>query len=622
MLEPKTLILVLSLVALPLRPAIQPAEDLERNAQELAKRGEWEKSLPLWKQLISRHPESLSLVFNLALCYYNTGQVQNAITALERLEVQVAADPASLNLLGRLHSQAAKSETALDYFHKAAHLDPANMDYQVDLVTHLIQVSRENEAMEALEVGMSRFPASLRLHYLMGVLQERLGKSEEAARIYQDLIGSKPDFEPPYVALGKLLLQTGLAAEAAKVLEPALDRGLQNPLLIAVYCNALLDAYPGNELPQVENYLSKLVQDSREWEVPHLLLAKYQLELGRAESGLEHLDQILRTQPDHWEALFLSARALKDLGQQNLADIRFSRALLSLKSEGPDKACAGADRAHRLGLVYLEMGDLDQALKHTQRAAEIAPENPRFQLALAHVLLRRSERLEAFDCFQRALELAPSDYVVISRYGLELSRAERYEEALAFLQKALKIRPSYELSMEIAGTLLKIDRRAEAVVYLERAVALAPERAEAYYYLGKNAENLARYDEAAAHFRDALKRDDHHLEALLALGEIEAQGGNIQAAEKCLLQALEIDPSYVTTLFRLGVIKNKTGNSREAVALWLQAVEEDEGHTSSHYQLFQYYLRKGNSSRAEFHLHRFQKLRLQARPQRPVPQQR
>ncbi|PQJ34669.1 hypothetical protein BSZ35_08710 [Salinibacter sp. 10B] len=97
-------------------------------------------------------------------------------------------------------------------------------------------------------------------------------------------------------------------------------------------------------------------------------------------------------------------------------------------------------RAHQwLGNLYLALGRLEKAVSHLRTAAELDPMSPSIHAALAGAYNRQQPARtdEALTHTARAKQLAPDYAAGHIVEGVALSRARRYEEALLALQRGL-----------------------------------------------------------------------------------------------------------------------------------------------------------------------------------------
>ena len=73
-----------------------------------------------------------------------------------------------------------------------------------------------DEAIEALEGGLTKAPRSDLLHYYLGKAYERKGRPEDAIESYERAIDTNPDFEDALVCLATLYEQAGMRRKVGR----------------------------------------------------------------------------------------------------------------------------------------------------------------------------------------------------------------------------------------------------------------------------------------------------------------------------------------------------------------------------------------------------------------------
>ncbi|HIJ54074.1 MAG TPA: tetratricopeptide repeat protein [Planctomycetes bacterium] len=129
----------------------------------------------------------------------------------------------------------------------------------------------------------------------------------------------------------------------------------------------------------------------------------------------------------------------------------------------PDNA-----RAHAgYGNFLMEHKRYDQALKETNAALEIQPDN---ELALANRvhILTQTEPLKAEELGRKLIEKDPNNSHWWFWYHRALMTLDRYEEALEAVQKAVDLNPNGLYYGGLANALAKLDRLDEAEPYYKR----------------------------------------------------------------------------------------------------------------------------------------------------------
>ena len=113
----------------------------------------------------------------------------------------------------------------------------------------------------------------------------------------------------------------------------------------------------------------------------------------------------------------------------------------------------------------------------------------------------------------------------------------------------------------------------QARLELLRLAKEAPTSAEAQQRLGAVLQHEDRLDEAEACFRAALLRDPDYVEALIGLGQVEAQRGEVVLALKHIEAGIEIDPHRPRAHLSLGKLLESQGKTDEALAEYFRVLE-------------------------------------------------
>lgn len=151
----------------------------------------------------------------------------------------------------------------------------------------------------------------------------------------------------------------------------------------------------------------------------------------------------------------------------------------------------------------------------------------------------------------------------------------------------------------------KASRRLEArdvggaIAHLERAVALAPQFAAAWNFLGTIAYQTKRYDEAERYFLRALEADPDAYEPVVNLGGVYVTIGRFDEAWKYNLNAVLRRPNDALAQSQMGMTYFGLGRYDLAEKYLLEAIRLDPAHFS-HPQLTlaEIYVRRGQEARA------------------------
>jgi tetratricopeptide (TPR) repeat protein len=250
------------------------------------------------------------------------------------------------------------------------------------------------------------------------------------------------------------------------------------------------------------------------------LLAQAFVANGQPDQAVQELEESHAAVPDDLELAFALASGYLQLKKVALAE----RVFAEIVKGRP------VPQTHVLvGRAYRDFGEYERARAELQAALKQDPHVRRAHYYLGMVFLTGEgmSRLEdAIAEFRAELKLTPRDPATNLSLGRALVEARREEEALPALELATRSEPPRVLAFYYLGRcLLGLDRPADAVTPLRRALELAPaqgaseaQTAGIHNHLGQALRRTGATDEAASHFAEAgrisAKRTESSREAL------------------------------------------------------------------------------------------------------------
>lgn len=139
------------------------------------------------------------------------------------------------------------------------------------------------------------------------------------------------------------------------------------------------------------------------------------------------------------------------------------------------------------------------------------------------------------------------------------------------------------------------------------ATVVSDEDADGWYNLGCDleAEDKAR---ARAAYQRALAIRPGHVEALVNVGRLLHEAGDLRGAEARYREALEVRPGDSVAAFNLGVSLEDQGRGHEAADAYRRAIASDPACADAHYNLGRLCERLGRRLEALQHLSTYRKL--------------
>ncbi len=166
-----------------------------------------------------------------------------------------------------------------------------------------------------------------------------------------------------------------------------------------------------------------------------------------------------------------------------------------------------ADVRHGRGKSRQE--SVEQAFNLVQKALEKDESNAMGLHVLSAVYLFQGRYNEAIAKAEQAYDLAPNNYEVVLRLGLNLVQAGRPEEAIPYFKKTLSLNPlSPFFSLVVLGCAYSdMGKYDMAITFLEKAISIHPDSSLALLSLAACYAGVGREEEAHACVATALKID-------------------------------------------------------------------------------------------------------------------
>ncbi|MBW1683633.1 MAG: tetratricopeptide repeat protein [Deltaproteobacteria bacterium] len=190
--------------------------------------------------------------------------------------------------------------------------------------------------------------------------------------------------------------------------------------------------------------------------------------------------------------------------------------------ECPPEIAASAH--NNLAILLARQGDLSGAVEHWRAALEAKPGNANTHHNLGIALTDRGQGVEAMRHFTEALRLDPGNAVTHVYLGRLLAQAGRSQEAREHLERALRLRPDLPMAREELARLADGEPAKASASDLQRLledVRTHPDDVDALGRLGAYLESAGNYTGAIAQYRQILRLDPQHEQALVRLRVVE-----------------------------------------------------------------------------------------------------
>ena len=463
---------------------------------------------------------------------------------------------------GVVHELGKRSDEALEEFHKAAELDPANETLVVEVARRWLLSRKPDRALDILKVGAGQPDATAILDVLLGTAYIQLGKTNLAIESNQRAIKKAPRLLAGYQNLHLNHVQEGRTDEALKILDSA---GKQRDV-DAEFLIGLADLYVN---------LAASAPSTKTNSYPKALAL-----LTRAESvSITNVQSRIRL-ADGFNVLAQPEKAAK-LYQDLLADFPQAPMLQeNLRAKLTDIYLRGKDRKHAIEQLevitksdpmnlqahyYLAMLSADEgnSAKAEEHYRKVVVLNPKFEQAhydLATAQLANGKTNEVFTTLQAAQKRFGENFVSEFLLGVANVRVGKFAESVKHYNSA------------------------EVIARATDAKRLTP---LFFFQYGSALERKGDYSESVKYFEKALELKPDFHEAANYLGYMWAERGeNLERAKELIERAVKAEPKNNAYLDSMAWVLFKLGKPREALTFMQQAVELAEAEKERDATLF------------------------------------
>ena len=302
-------------------------------------------------------------------------------------------------------------------------------------------------------------------------------------------------------------------------------------------------------------------------------LGEFLIASGRAREAIPFLERAAAKDPDNYENAYDLAYA--NAQAENYAAARELITRLLVKNDD-------ADLHHLLADVDEKLGDSLGAVRHYQRAAELAANEPHLFDWGAELLLHHAPE-PAIEVFSKGNGLFPSSARILLGLGAAYFARGALDEAVFRICQASDLNLNDPVPYRFLGKIEQAQNTpsAELVEKLRRFLMLQPGSAEANYLY---AIGLWKLHKTTPDKRNA--------------GEVES----------LLKTAIQIDPRYAAAELQLGVFHSDQGEYSLAIAHFQNAIQIDPELEEAHFRLAQAYRQSGDSDKAKQELRLYDRL--------------
>ncbi|MGV6815797.1 MAG: tetratricopeptide repeat protein [Thiotrichales bacterium] len=213
--------------------------------------------------------------------------------------------------------------------------------------------------------------------------------------------------------------------------------------------------------------------------------------------------------------------------------------------------------AHR---TYAELAyrdkQYDLALEGVNDALKLAPDDTRALVLKNRILLSSGKVDESLASMAALIKQHPEDASIYHNYARMLVQAKRYAEALKAYDEVIKLEPD-NLDLVYSKALIELELKHydAATESLSKLTSSPHHREEAYYYLGRIAEDQGNYADAVDWY-GRIQGGEYFFDAQTRIAASLAASGEFEAA-RTYLQSLKSQIDDAELLVRLSLAEGQ-----------------------------------------------------------------
>jgi len=534
-------------------------------ASAYERRQNWRGAIGEYQEVLQVNPEDLASRYQIALLYVHRGEYNRAISVLKDLS-SVAPDGVELQyeigLLyrkqGDIENAIASLEGARQYASVKNEAENSLKDIYASLAVEQERIEKFDTAANYYEKVLSISPREAKLHYKLGHLYEKLGRTQDAIASFQ----------------------------SARKLHPQ-DVRILNDLGVIHY----QDNQPKRTIPVENGVAPKSVNDFkkfvRETAAKHKVELSMLMALMKAESTFDPYQVskagaagLMQLMPETAGDMGLKVPQYGNIKKPNKnpfiderfdpvksidAGTRYLRMMLTMFDNQIDAIAAynwGPGNVQRKLKKWWDTPDADETLRYVYKVTrqkeryELSPKS--LETDLTTLARNCTQPIAKYNALRKQAT-APTLYVediikqfqavkdnntVLLNLGRIYEAEGKYQEATNCYEQILAQKPHQQIYLSLGNTYLRQNRYDDAIKAFERGLAGVRSPSNGNAGLGIAFCATGKYKEAIPYLQRAVQTADRNPDIHSSLGVACLKAGRVNSAEVAFKKAMDLDKQH------------------------------------------------------------------------------
>jgi putative PEP-CTERM system TPR-repeat lipoprotein len=478
-------------------------------------------------------PEEMGQALLSAATALKQGQLKEALTIAENLQQQFPGEVAPVNMLATIYLSVGDWRKGKELLEKALTIEPMNPSALKSLAKIQLRIGEAPRAKELISAYLKEHPED---EEAIGIQSEVIVATEsypQAETQLTELLEKAPDNLELRGRLVKLYFDNGKFEQVSVRTENLEDDQIQSqPSLMELRGKSLYMLGNTEGAAKTWERWVKLAPDSV---LAHFYYADSLAKSNKLTQAIEALEVCKRLKPSYLPARLDLIRISAEAGDTDKAVAEMA----SLQAEMQEDR---ADVWYTQGWLNAKIGKYPAAEEALRKSLAIEP-SPETAMLLFASLNSQGKTQEALATLEEWVGKLPKSSSLMVVLGQSYLARKETDKAIGIYERILALDPDSVLALNNLAWLKREQDAKQALVYAERASALAPEDP---YVMSTHATLLAGNGQAAAGeemMRKAVVLHPDDLQVKLALGRLLLDLGKTDDAKPYLEEVVGSDGS-------------------------------------------------------------------------------
>lgn len=307
------------------------------------------------------------------------------------------------------YAQTSRAQLAEDNYEKAHKLSPTNLDVLYNWSLVLNQQGKYQTAIETIKKAINLNNKPAQFYNILGNAHKNIEQYDEAISAFNHAIASSPTDFFAWHNLGVTYRISGKPEKAINCYKKVTTAGASIP---EFHFNLGCAYYDLGDLKHAEISLKQAIQLRPNYVMAHEAINNLYWENSQKSEFLQSYNLYMKNNQQPSEPMYFSHAAQLILSKR-LPEA--TEVLQSAIQRYGDKA----NFCHALATIYIKEGiNQSDSVKLIQNAINIDPNNIRYRIDMANILIRQEEYLEALKHLDSALDFAPLNQEIWAYKGI------------------------------------------------------------------------------------------------------------------------------------------------------------------------------------------------------------